>query len=398
MNRIIHLLLLLCLSLAAHAQSLKGHITLSDTLPGTYATIHIPSLGITEVANEYGDYRFRSLPAGTYEAEFSRIGFAKHKTTVSITGDQTTVLDVNMEAQPIGLPTAYALPNGQDPAAYILGKMWAKAEANRQKLNYKAKISYDFAAYNFDIINAAQPFYKRMLKMLLGIGGYKPLATTIMENESPFVSVEMTRTYSKGRTTDADKRIAESNYDMTDAEKKFFLNPKKFLNKNIFDEAYDYYLPWGKNGKQRKRFVYEGSYTEDGRTIDVLTCRTKKVFCSLHIIEDDWQILKARIVESADEVTDIICQNVSGIYMPISVSQRVTVLEIPPQQFDEYSELCRQVLNGAAEVTTPEGKTVKVSPKLKKRIEKVYPLMERMERTKKPLPLSVNFNYNIKYQ
>ena len=192
MKRLLQLLLLLCLSLSAGGQSLKGHITLSDTLPGKYSTVQIPALQLTVVANEYGDYRFRSIPAGSYEVEFSHINYGKMKTTVQISDNATAQLDMNMEMQPYDLPMAYALPDGQDPAAYILQKMWDKTATIRKTLSYNATLSYDFSTYNLDFITAvAPPFALRLLKMAFNLAGYKPIMNFAFYHEEPPVSVGM---------------------------------------------------------------------------------------------------------------------------------------------------------------------------------------------------------------
>ena len=174
------LFMLFCMSMSGSAQSLKGHITLSDTLSGRYATVSIPALGETTLANEYGDWRFHSLPAGTYDVEFSRINYAKQHATIEIKEKQTAELDINMELQPYDLPMAYALPEGQDPAAFILGKMWEQSDKNSQALAYDATVAFTFSSYNCDILDSfLSPFQKRLFKFVSKTMGFKAIVNII---------------------------------------------------------------------------------------------------------------------------------------------------------------------------------------------------------------------------
>ena len=321
MKRLLQLLLLLCLALSAGGQSLKGHITLSDTLPGKYSTVQIPALQLTVVANEYGDYRFRSIPAGSYEVEFSHINYGKMKTTVQISDNATAQLDMNMEMQPYDLPMAYALPDGQDPAAYILQKMWDKTATIRKTLSYNATLSYDFSTYNLDFITAvAPPFALRLLKMAFNLAGYKPIMNFAFYHEEPSVSVEMQKKCAGKKVADSNQRIVECNVELSEPERDFFFK-NKFLKKNVYDGISNTIAPWGKDGSLKKHFKYEGSYMEDGQYIDVLTAKKKKTTCTIHVAEDDWQIVKVNIYND-DNQENIICRKIRGVFLPVSISHR----------------------------------------------------------------------------
>lgn len=397
MKRILHLLLLLCLSLSASGQSLKGHITLSDTLPGKYATVQIPALQMTVVANEYGDYRFRSLPPGTYEMEFSHINYGKAKSTVQISENATAQLDMNLEMQPYDLPMAYALPNGQDPAAYILKKMWDRTATIRKTLNYNATLSYDFSTYNLDIIGTVMPpFAIRLMKMMFNMMGYKPIVNFAFFHNEPMVTVEMQKKCAGKKVTDSNQRIVECNISLNESERQFFFK-NKFIKKNVYDEISSTIAPWGKDGSLKKYFKYEGSYMEDGQYIDVLTARKKNTICTIHVAEDDWQIVKTNCY-SDEERTSILCQKIHGVYLPVSYSQRMSMNLFNEKDMDYFYHIAQQIKDGATSYTTPDGEQKTVTASMRKSMEKLWPKLQQNRSKKELLPICVSYNCGIRYE
>lgn len=389
-----HLLLfmLFCMSMSVSAQSLKGHITLSDTLSGRYATVSIPALGETTLANEYGDWRFHSLPAGTYDVEFSRINYAKQHATIEIKEKQTAELDINMELQPYDLPMAYALPDGQDPAAFILGKMWEQSDKNSQALSYDATVAFTFSSYNCDILDCfLSPFQKRLFKFVSKTMGFKAIVNIIMKNTEPVVTTEQSQSFRNGKLTCNGCRIANSNVELTDSEREFFFKDD-VLNGNLFNKIYGPKMPWGRKNKMHKKFRYVGSYLEDGNYIDVL----RNGAYTIHIVEDDWQIIKIRKAEFMD-VSNTICQKIDGIYLPTSISTRTEYGTMPPEQVKTLAEVAKQIVEGVQKPTY-EGKDVQMSEKTSKRLKKMYPMLERLEKKGEGIPVSMGISYSIRYR
>lgn len=397
MKRLLQLLLLLCLSLSAGGQSLKGHITLSDTLPGKYSTVQIPALQLTVVANEYGDYRFRSIPAGSYEVEFSHINYGKMKTTVQISDNATAQLDMNMEMQPYDLPMAYALPDGQDPAAYILQKMWDKTATIRKTLSYNATLSYDFSTYNLDFITAVAPsFALRLLKMAFNLAGYKPIMNFAFYHEEPSVSVEMQKKCAGKKVADSNQRIVECNVDLSEPERDFFFK-NKFLKKNVYDGISSTIAPWGKDGSMKKHFKYEGSYMEDGQYIDVLTAKKKKTTCTIHVAEDDWQIVKVNIYND-DNQENIICRKIRGVFLPVSISHRTSMNLFNEEEIDYFYQIAQQIKDGATSYTTPDGEQKAVTASMRKKMEKLWAKLQRNKSKGELIPLCLSYNCGIRYE
>lgn len=397
MKRLLQLLLLLCLSLSAGGQSLKGHITLSDTLPGKYSTVQIPALQLTVVANEYGDYRFRSIPAGSYEVEFSHINYGKMKTTVQISDNATAQLDMNMEMQPYDLPMAYALPDGQDPAAYILQKMWDKTATIRKTLSYNATLSYDFSTYNLDFITAvAPPFALRLLKMAFNLAGYKPIMNFAFYHEEPSVSVEMQKKCAGKKVADSNQRIVECNVELSEPERDFFFK-NKFLKKNVYDGISSTIAPWGKDGSLKKHFKYEGSYMEDGQYIDVLTAKKKKTTCTIHVAEDDWQIVKVNIYND-DNQENIICRKIRGVFLPVSISHRTSMNLFNEEEIDYFYQIAQQIKDGATSYTTPDGEQKAVTASMRKKMEKLWAKLQRNKSKGELIPLCLSYNCGIRYE
>ncbi|MBB5716532.1 TonB-dependent receptor [Sphingomonas aerophila] len=73
--------------------------TISDAGRGTYldgASVEIPSLGLSAVADRSGHYEFLSLPAGTYEMVVRYVGYPDVRQPLTVAADQPGIADVAM--------------------------------------------------------------------------------------------------------------------------------------------------------------------------------------------------------------------------------------------------------------------------------------------------------------
>ena len=141
-----------------------------------------------------------------------------------------------------------------------------------------------------------------------------------------------------------------------------------------------------------KKFRYVGSYLEDGNYIDVL----RNGAYTIHIVEDDWQIIKIRKAEFMD-VSNTICQKIDGIYLPTSISTRTEYGTMPPEQVKTLAEVAKQIVEGVQKPTY-EGKDVQMSEKTSKRLKKMYPMLERLEKKGEGIPVSMGISYSIRYR
>ncbi|WP_184545775.1 TonB-dependent receptor [Mucilaginibacter sp. FT3.2] len=95
----LYLLLLLSMSTAAvMAQNglLKGRLTTGGE-PLAYGVITLTGTTIGGTANENGYYMLQNIAPGNYEVSFSAIGYLSEKIRISITRQQTTVLNSNLK-------------------------------------------------------------------------------------------------------------------------------------------------------------------------------------------------------------------------------------------------------------------------------------------------------------
>ena len=174
-----------------------------------------------------------------------------------------------------------------------------------------------------------------------------------------------------------------------------------------FDEVYGDYEDWGRYGSARDKFQLVGSYEQDGKMIDVLEYietrtterekvneqgekvkekKTRTTVSRLHVVEDDWGILKAeKKGEHIQESTE--CRDLGGgIYMPISSSSRLTLPTIPADS------LPNMIAKAEKELKDPKGFN-KTEQKMLERFIK-----QLKEHEGRDIRMELFFAYDIKYR
>ena len=351
-NLLITLLLAALTVLPGSAQTLKGVVSLNDSTPCAYATVYIPSLNRGIAANEKGEYILDELPSGPLKVEYSCMGQQTVRRELTLVKGETLVHNEALSEKLMLLPPAIVTPDGETPAHYVLRHVWEKAKENRSRIDtWQAAIKYDAGMNDMDLIFKIIPKkYMILLKSALALGGYKKIFNLALDHPSLKAKVSLVRTYAKEKITDSEQQITECSEPLTADEQKTLYRNKLLIQPDIFDEVYDDYEDWGRHGSARDKFQLVGSYEQDDKMIDVLEYietrtterekvndqgekvkekKTRTTVNRLHVVEDDWGILKAEkkgdYVQESTECRDL----GGGIYMPISTSSRLTLPTIP---------------------------------------------------------------------
>ena len=151
LTKICYLLVLLGLPLLSQAQSDKVTVSgylmdgeTGETLIG--ASAFVPALGIGTTSNEYGFYSI-SLDPGTYEIEFSYLGFETQKKSVELTENQTLTIEFGEEG--IELDIVVVTSEAED-------KNVTNTEMSVNKLNMKTINKLPALLGEVDVIRSIQ--------------------------------------------------------------------------------------------------------------------------------------------------------------------------------------------------------------------------------------------------
>ena len=408
-NLLISFLLVALSALPSVAQTLQGVIMLNDSTPCPYATVYIASANRGIAANEKGEYMLDELPAGSQKVEYSCMGQQTVRRELTLVKGETLVHNEALSEKLMLLPPAIVTPDGETPAHYVLRHVWDKADENRNRIDsWQAAVKYDASMNDMDLIfNIIPKKYMILLKSALALGGYKKIFNLALDHPSLKAKVSLVRTYAKGKITDSEQKITECNEKLTAEEQKTLYTNKLLIEPNIFDEVYDDYEDWGRHGSARDKFQLVGSYEQDGKMIDVLEYietrtserekvneqgekvkekKTRTTVSRLHVVEDDWGILKAeKKGEHIQESTE--CRDLGGgIYMPISSSSRLTLPTIPADS------LPNMIVKAEKELKDPKGFN-KTEQKMLERFIK-----QLKEHEGRDIRMELFFAYDIKYR
>ena len=408
-NILIPLLLATLTVLPGSAQTLKGIVSLNDSTPCAYATVYIPSLNRGIAANEKGEYILDELPAGSQKVEYSCMGQQTVRRELTLVKGETLVHNEALSEKLMLLPPAIVTPDGETPAHYVLRHVWEKAKENRSRIDtWQAAIKYDAGMNDMDLIFKIIPKkYMILLKSALALGGYKKIFNLALDHPSLKAKVSLVRTYAKEKITDSEQQITECSEPLTADEQKTLYRNKLLIQPDIFDEVYDDYEDWGRHGSARDKFQLVGSYEQDDKMIDVLEYietrtterekvndqgekvkekKTRTTVNRLHVVEDDWGILKAEkkgdYVQESTECRDL----GGGIYMPISTSSRLTLPTIPADS------LPKMIVEAEKKLKDPNG----FSKTEQKMAEKL--IKQLKEHEGRDVRMELFFAYDIKYR
>ena len=406
---LIPFLLVALFALPSVAQTLQGVILLNDSTPCPYATVYVASANRGIAANEKGEYMLDELPAGNLKVEYSCMGQQTVRRELTLVKGETLIHNEALSEKLMLLPPAIVTPDGETPAHYVLRHGWDKANENRSRIDtWQAAVKYDARMNDMDLIfNIIPKKYMILLKSALALGGYKKIFNLALDHPSLKAKVSLVRTYANGKITDSEQKIVECNENLTADEQKTLYKNKLLIMPDIFDEVYDDYEDWGRHGSARDKFQLVGSYEQDGKMIDVLEYietrtterekvneqgekvkekRTRQTVSRLHVVEDDWGILKTeKKGEYIQESTE--CRDLGGgIYMPISSSSRLTLPSVPADT------LPKLIANAEKKLKDPNGfnKTErKMAEKLIKQLK---------EHEGRDIRMELFFAYDIKYR
>ncbi|MCM1503067.1 MAG: carboxypeptidase-like regulatory domain-containing protein [Bacteroidales bacterium] len=384
MKRTISISALLLLTFNAMAAHLSGRVFLRDTVltAGDYVMVYCQSCGTGTLSDENGNYSI-DLPDSheNIRLEFSRIGYTTVYREIAASESGIKIEDVIMEPQPMMLTAAYVIPDDMEPGEFVLSKVWEQSRMNSKKhMNYSAEISYDMATHDIPIV--AQMVPKGMLglaKFAVAMKGYGPLLKYCLENDDFSATVSLRRDVTKGKAKDSGHTLVRSDSELPKNVQKDVMSIFGMLD--LFDLIYGETTNWGEKFSSKNRFELVGTYEYGDKLVDVLEWSNPKMKlkATVHVVEEDWGILKVQMYTAEGEVMRCEARNTgNGVYMPVSFILKPSVTMIRAEQIPELIEVIRNDAN--------------IKKNLK---EKSIKVLE--EHTGQDFNPYVSFSFNIRY-
>jgi len=329
MRKFVTVLMAMILSLsaiAAERTEIKGKILLHDTetVPGDFVVVYAQSFGAGTMSDENGEFSLK-VPAGSGKEttiEISRIGYTMVQQKVVLNGSIVDLGEIVLEQQTLMLMAAYVTDDGKTPEEAILSKLWANCKQNRKKtLNYRAEVDYNIATHELPVVAEALPSLAvGAVKVYASHEGYGPLIRYCLKNDDFSVHASMCRQVKNGNTSDFSKKLISSNRKLPDDVKRNVLDIFQFMD--FYDIMYGTTNAWGEKFAKKHKFHLTGTYEYGDKLVDVLshTDRHKRATTVIHIVEDDWMIMKLQVITKEGEVLRCEARNIgNGVYMPISL-------------------------------------------------------------------------------
>jgi len=396
-------------TLPSVAQVLQGRVLLNDSTPCAYATVYLPSINRGTATNAEGEYVLEDLPVGTLQVEYSCIGQQTSKREIKIATGETTTCNEILSEKVTLLPPSIVTVDGESPAHYVLRHVWEQSEVNRKRIDtWQADVKYDLGMNDMGIFfNVFPKKYMVLIKTMMALAGYRKFFNLVLDHPSLKAKVSLVRTFANGKAKDSEQRVIYSSEELTESEQKTLYKNKLLLSEDFFDEVYESDADWGSKGDLRNKFELVGSYEQDGKVIDVLeyintrtrevekvndngeTVKEKKTVTTtnrVHVVEEDWGILKAEKSNDLFRIS-IECRDLGGgIYMPISSSNRIEFPKISTDSIPGHIETIEKKLQEDQGLSKTEKK---IGEKL---------IQELKAHQGRDIRFEIYFTYDIKYR
>lgn len=327
-------LLAAAVCVSAQSRQLCGKVMLRDgekLEAGESVTAYAKACGAGTITDREGNFKL-AVPdhfmGSKLSVEFSLIGYSTELITVELPkSGEIEIGPVTLDIQPLMLTAAYVTRSGMPVADFILSQVWNKAGANRQLMSsYNADISYSLTTHEIPVVaQALSGFEKGAVKFAAGFTKYGPLVRYCLTHDDIAATVTMGRIVGYGTVKDFNKKLVSTNTNLPkDVVKNILALPDDV---DLFGMVYDRKNPWGEEFARTHVFNLVGTYEYGDKLVDVLywTDSNKVISVTLHVVEEDWGILRVEVGREK-EVVRFECRDIgNGIFMPVSLVMKPTM-------------------------------------------------------------------------
>ncbi len=256
-----------------YAQGIRGVITNNDGNPVPFAAIYVSSLHSGTTANIDGEYNL-PLEPGTYEVVFQYLGYKQQSRTIE-TGKYFQTFNITLETQYYNLAEVIITASGEDPAYFIMRKAISMSQYYKSQVSeYSAGIYLKGSGVVKNI-----PFLLRNQLKKDGIEQGKYFVTeTISDIQFKLDEPLQTKVIS-----------TQSSGDENEA------SPMQFVTMSLYDDIDGIISPLSRNAFQVYEYKLEGSFPENGHTINKIKVIPRRKGPDLYngyifIRDENWNI------------------------------------------------------------------------------------------------------------
>jgi hypothetical protein len=308
LRKLLLVLMFLASTVDLFSQGISGRISSSTGEAIPFATIYVPKLSTGTTSNIEGNYELK-LPKGKWNILFQSLSYQTQSRDVVI--DSTfQKINIQLTTQNYRIPEIIVMASGEDPAFYIMRRAIAFAPYYQKQVSkYSCKV-YLKGSGIFEKI----PF---LMEKQMKKGGLK-------ENE-PFVM----ETLSKIDFELPDK-VNQQVLSMRSSGQQNNTSPMGMITNNLYDaDKYGIVSPVGKSALKTYNFALEGTFEDQGRTINKIKVTPKikgnDVFTGYIFIADlFWNIhsadLSLRMPMTDVDVHQLYAEVNKNTWMPVSLN------------------------------------------------------------------------------
>ena len=254
LRKLIPVLMLFAPAISVFSQGISGKISSSTGEAIPFATIYVPKLSTGTTSNIEGNYELK-LPKGKWNILFQSLGYQTQSRDMVIDSSLQKI-NIQLTSQNYRIPEIIVMASGEDPAFYIMRRAIAFAPYYQKQVSkYSCKV-YLKGSGIFEKI----PF---LMEKQMKKGGVK-------ENE-PFVM----ETISKIDFELPDK-VNQQVLSMRSSGQQNNTSPMGMITSNLYDsDKYGIVSPVGKSALKVYNFALEGTFEDQGRTINKIKVTPK---------------------------------------------------------------------------------------------------------------------------
>ncbi|PKV62575.1 carboxypeptidase-like protein [Pontibacter ramchanderi] len=317
------LFLLYLLPVIAAAGTLRGRIIDENNQGLPFASIYIKETASGTASNDQGHFQLQ-LPAGTYTLEFKYVGYRARIETVTI-GDDTQELNVQLLPEVLNLKEVVVKAADEDPAYAIM----------RNAIRLRK--------YHRDEVNAwsARVYMKGVARMDKVPGKVLGVRVVDVDTGIVYLSESVSELHFK-KPNKVSERVISSK--VSGKKQGFSFNQASEMNISFYDNLLrveglserGFVSPLANNALFFYRFEYQGTFEENGRTINKIKVIPRRkndpVFQgSIYIVDGSWRIHSTDLTLTKNAGIDFVdFIRVRQVYAPVQehvwmpVSQRFT--------------------------------------------------------------------------
>jgi hypothetical protein len=301
------LLVFMHLTTNCFGQGVQGTIQDSNGKPIPFASVYVPEIKQGTTANMEGEFTL-NLSKGDYELVFQYLGFQTQQLSITV-NEVFITMNIMMQRQSYNLPEVIVTASGEDPAYYVMRKAIGMSQYYQNQVSaYTATVYLKGTAVPVKV----PVLLRRQLKK----DGIEEGKYIVVETVSEI-------SYKKDEPLQTKVLSMRSSGEIDDT------GPMQFVTISLYNDINGIISPLSRAAFQVYRFRLDGTFVENGRTINKISVIPKRkgqdlYSGTIYIRQGSWNIhsvdLKVEQRMFSIEVRQVYQQVKPLVWMPVSLN------------------------------------------------------------------------------